>query len=79
MDAIEKEFEWNPLDTFVVPLAVDATQQTSTLNVISFIDSLNCTIDLESVGVIAVVLLVISGSSASGRVRYEPPERVSVG
>ena len=79
MDSIVKEFERNPLDTFVVSLAADATQETFTLNVISFIDSLNCTIDLESVGVIAVVLLVISGSSASGRVRYEPPERFFVG
>ena len=79
MDATGKEFERNRLDTFVVSLVADATQETFTLNVISFIDSLNCTIDLKSVGVIAVVLLVISGSAASGRVRYEPPERVFVG
>ena len=79
MDAIGKEFERNPLDTFVDSLVADGTQETFTLSVISFIDSLNCTIDLESASVIAVVLLVISVSSASGRVRYEPPERVSVG
>ena len=90
MDAIGKEFERNPLDTFVVFLAADATRETLTL-LIQFIDSKKCTIDMESMGVITVVLLVwdvdsatqlpvvIPRSSALGRLRYEPPERANVG
>ena len=39
MDAIGKEFERNPPDTFVVSLAADTTQETMTLNLIPFIES----------------------------------------
>ena len=38
MDATGKEFERNPLDTFAVSLATDATQETLTLNLSPFID-----------------------------------------
>ena len=39
IDAIGKEFERNPLDTFVVPLAADETQEALTLNLIPIIGS----------------------------------------
>ena len=78
-DAIGKEFERNPPDTFVVSLAADATQETLTLTLIQFHRLVNCTIDLENIGVIAAVLLVISRSSALGRLRCEPSERANVG
>ena len=80
MDAIGKEFERNPLDTFVVSLAADATQETLNEAESHSVHRLvNCTIDLESIGVIAVVLVVIPRCSALGRLRYEPPERANVG
>ena len=69
-----RKFERNPLETFVVSLAADVDAESHSVHRL-----VSCTVDLASICVIAAVLLVISGSSALGRLRCEPPERANVG
>ena len=78
-DAIGKELERNPLDTFVDSLAADATQETVTLNLNPFIDSSAARSTCKVWVALQRFSLVMSRSSALGRLRYEPPVRAKVG
>ena len=79
MDAMEKEVERNPSDTFVVSLAADATQETLTLNLIPFIGSSIA----RSTWKVLVSLQRFSWSFQEVPhlvvLRYEPPERAKGG
>ena len=54
MYATGKEFERNPLNTFVVSLAADVDAESHSVHRLA-----NCTVDLASICVVAAVLLII--------------------